>query len=559
MTTRLTALAATAVLVTGCSATPDIGRTAPSAPVTQPSGAAPSNPNTATAQIDGMTVKASMPDGAAPSGETLTVAASPAEIPAAGAQVAAAQTARVRLGDDGAQPTKPIALTFDLSGKPELAEKFSDTVIPVVESASDTGDEAHDLLRATWDPATKSVTATTTHLSDFRLGAIDLGKVADGLASAYRALRGTTDSACKDKSEITVSGTRYTLTATNHGPVAGCLRESGGGVAVDFSNATQQFYRVTSEPRGTWSTTDWPTVNSVGGWFTSLLGNQKSSNLLAAKGTGRVAFSAGVKQAELTLRMDPAAIQAATIVTGLEMLTGMRPSKVGTTTQVPKSLELATSVTKVITCIQQGLEIGLTPGKAFSNDELRSTLSTSGGCVNDVREAVAEESKKQAISTVGTVLTLLGDLPDRLASGVTGALGELTGDDTLNFALTSVAPSTTTRPAAEGSTTIDRIEAFSWAYDKVGDDTYTIPRNGPATVYIQFKSYAGTKQVRGGCTSTITVTGGGTSKTKTTENCDSYDPGTYFELKNRGVYTFTIVVTQDGGGSFTATKTVTLR
>lgn len=558
---KLLSIAAAVALVAACSSTPSKPVSAPTpTPTPTISAAAPSDKNSATAQVDGMTVKAAMPDGAAPSDESLTVAASSTEIPAAGAQVAGAKTVRVRLGASGAQPAKPITLTFDLSDKPDLASKFSDTVIPVVESSSDTSEEASDLFRATWDPATKTVTTTTPHLSDFRLAAIDLSKVADGLAAAYRNVRGETTSLCRDKSEVKVKETTYTLTATTPGPAAGCLREVNGGVGIDFTNATQQFYAVTSVPKGAWSSSDRPNVSNVAARLASALGTFKVSDLLLGRGTGRLTFGPDVRQATIKLTADPAAVQAATILAGVEMFTGMKA--VGAVNKtLPKMLEQGQALADVSTCLDQALTFAESkPGDDVTLDEFRRAMTTSLGCVSTGTEAIVKNSiVDQAMNTLGTVFTLLGDLPSQLAATVTGAIGEVVGEGTLNFALTSTAPSTSTKPAVEGPTTIDRIEAFSWAYDKVGADTYTIPRNGPATVYIQFKSYAGDKQVSGGCRSTITVNGGGTTKTKTTDNCDSSNPGTYFELRNRGVYTFTISVAQTAGGTFTATKTVTLQ
>ncbi|WP_139058021.1 hypothetical protein [Tsukamurella pseudospumae] len=557
---QLLAMTAVITLVAGCSATPAKQAAAPTPPAsTTASTAALTDANSATGKVDGVTVRASMPDGAAPSGEKLSVAASSTEIPAAKAQVDGVKTVRVRLGDSGAQPTKPITLTFDLSGKPELAAKFSDTVIPVVESVSEDGDAA-DLVRATWDPAGRTVTATTTHLSDFRLGAIDLGKVADGFAAAYRYIRGDSTSSCRASSEVKIKDTTYTLTATTPGPVAGCLTNAGGAVAVDFTNATQQFYAVTSTPKGAWTSTVRPDLSNLAARLASALGNAKISDLLTGRGTGRLTFGPGTTRATINLRADPAALQAATIITGLEMLTGMRAVG-GVVKAAPAILDSGTDLSTVSTCLGQALDFAdAKPGQKVTLDEFRRAMSTSSGCASAAIEAGAKNSiVKQAYSTLGTVFAITGDLPSQLAATVTGAIGEVVGDNSLDFALTSSAPSTSVKPSAEGPTTIDRVQVDTWAYDKVGPDTYTIPRGGPATVYFQWKAFSGSAETRGDCESTITVTGGGTTKTKITSNCGSYNPGTYFELRNRGTYTATITIVQKGGGTTTATKTVTLQ
>jgi hypothetical protein len=44
-----------------------------------------------------------------------------------------------------------------------------------------------------------------------------------------------------------------------------------------------------------------------------------------------------------------------------------------------------------------------------------------------------------------------------------------------------------------------------------------------------WKSFAGADQIRSGCTSTVRIEGPGTSESKDSSNCDSYNPGTYLQ------------------------------
>lgn len=135
--------------------------------------------------------------------------------------------------------------------------------------------------------------------------------------------------------------------------------------------------------------------------------------------------------------------------------------------------------------------------------------------------------------------------------------------------VTTQAPSTTTStnasttaPAPTGSSTpdktIDRVDVTSWAYDRVQGDTYVAANNNTKTLYIYWKSFAGQDQIRSGCTSTLTLSGPAGTYTKHESNCDSYDPGTYIDVKSPGTYTATVVVHQDRHGDVTGTREVTI-
>lgn len=94
---------------------------------------------------------------------------------------------------------------------------------------------------------------------------------------------------------------------------------------------------------------------------------------------------------------------------------------------------------------------------------------------------------------------------------------------------------------------IDRVDVSTWAYDRIEGDNYKADNTRQERGHL-LKSYAGEKQIRSGCTSTLEVTGPGFAKTVDSSGCDSYNPGTYVKVKSPGTYTATIRVHQDAAG-----------
>jgi hypothetical protein len=105
---------------------------------------------------------------------------------------------------------------------------------------------------------------------------------------------------------------------------------------------------------------------------------------------------------------------------------------------------------------------------------------------------------------------------------------------------------------------IDRVDVTTWAYDRVQGDTYQADNAGGKNIEVFWKSFAGSDQVRSGCSSTVRIEGPGANETKNASGCDSYDPGTYLKVRSPGVYTVTVTVRQNGQPEITAQRTVTI-
>jgi hypothetical protein len=111
---------------------------------------------------------------------------------------------------------------------------------------------------------------------------------------------------------------------------------------------------------------------------------------------------------------------------------------------------------------------------------------------------------------------------------------------------------------AAASVGVDRIELSTWAYDRVEGNTYVVDDTGKKNLYVYVNSFAGDKEVRGGCQTTITVTGPGFSQTETTESCFVGNPGTRFMTPSPDEYLVTATVAQQGRADITSQVTVAI-
>lgn len=111
---------------------------------------------------------------------------------------------------------------------------------------------------------------------------------------------------------------------------------------------------------------------------------------------------------------------------------------------------------------------------------------------------------------------------------------------------------------AQAAPVIDRIDISTWAYDRIDGDSYTADNNGGKSLTVYWKSFAGSEQVRSGCTSTVEIVGPMLSESKNHDGCDSYNPGTTLKTRIPGVYKVTVTVRQAGLPDITADRDVTI-
>ncbi|WP_156744486.1 hypothetical protein [Mycobacterium sp. E740] len=450
----------------------------------------------------------------------------------------------------GGKPATPVTLQFDLSGDPQLANAFKDEVKPVVRSMSDgDGGAATDLLRATWDRGSKTVTATTNHLSIFQVIATNVRIVGSAVTDAWKQVGGQANSSCRGKSEATIGAVKLTLTPSKAGPVAGCLRDAGGGaVAVELTNGTRQYYGVTSSPAGQFSN---PPLLGGDDVIASWLRQNSSgrADLLTPRSSGRLVLPAGTGSGTIHLDVDPVLLQMKTLLAAVGMvgldgdavLSALKDSKEG--------WDCFTTMAKA--------PASVIPGNV---SDFRQTLTELAQCgLSAADKAVMD--RNYVLHRMGVAISLLTTLPDQFLANVTGAIGEVSGDNHLTFTLSEHIPTSTSQSGPIGQSTgeaINRIDVTTWAYDRVEGDTYVADNTGAKKIEVFWKSFAGAEQVRSGCKSTVQIEGPATSEFKEVSGCDSYNSGSYLNAHSPGVYTVTVTVHQDGQPEITAQRTVTI-
>lgn len=434
----------TASWVTGCSSvhqTADSTATATATPSRAPSPSALIGPNGATVEItlSGMRATATAPAGVSDPGVPLTISrgSQPHGQPFAAA-VAASAPVSITLGS-GLQPKQPIELRFDLSADPQLAGAFSDSVKPVIRSVSGADGSVIDLLPAAWDPATRTVSAATDHLSVFQVIAADLGKVVDTIRGVL--LPGTTSGpSCTGSSQLTIGSISYTLSASKpDAPVTGCLRDAGAGaVGVDFANSSSQFYGLTSSPAGTFTN---PTpLNSNDQLAVWLFGDK--NGLLTPRSGGQLVLPAGTTTATINVDVNPVALQLNSILTGLGML-GIDGDQLVTVFQNSRS---------AWDCALTAMNAVQLPKDAYqARDQYGSVaqclLAGIGAAGGPISSAAGADPAYlgDVVHRTGVALSLVTTLPDQFFANIAGAIGEVTGKNHLEFTLNGQRPTAPAR------------------------------------------------------------------------------------------------------------------
>ena len=400
-----------------------------------------------TGRTGAIPVTATAPAGVADAGTQMKLlsvgASSQTQVPA---MVASATPVMVTLGSNE-QPKTPIVLNFDLSDQPQLYEKFTDTVRPVV-LVND--EHTSDLLQPEWNPVSKVLTVTTDHLSTFTIIAADVGKsLTDAATQVWKTPAGGLDSPCEDKSELKVGSETVTLTPSTSGVIAACLRDTDTGIAVDFTSGSAQYYQVSADPVGQF-TNGQPLAGSEQ-LAVALHGSAAGSGLLTPKGKGTVEFPPGTRSAQIRLDIDPAALQLATILTGLDMLGAGGDSLLYGFQSTKASYD----------CLITAYQSWTQPDDP-SVAEFTEALGEIGQCgFAGAEVAAGNRDTHQILHRMSVATSLFTTLPAQLMANIAGIAGEFNGDNHLEFVLSSTAGSHNPPPIVTSSSNPPPIDASS--------------------------------------------------------------------------------------------------
>jgi len=496
--------------------------------------------------VDGVRVQAAA--ASVDSDLELTISVGDVAAPGAEARVVATKPVSVQLEGGKAQPSAPVQLEFDLSDRPDIVAELTDTVVPVVESVSMTDRDERDMFTGKWNPATNTLTAEVTHLTDFWVSAFNVFKaIENGIGRTFEILRGDSTSPCREKSELTLDGTEYVLTAVSPGAIAGCLVDNNGSIAIDFENATGGFYAVLVAPEdigeGWVVTQPLSMADSVGSMVAGLTPNNKGA--LAGRSSGRLTLNRGVAEGDVRMMPQPHGILVKSLLSGVSMF-GI-------------DLKRFEGIPEAWDCFVTGVNVANIDNRV-TTAELNAMIGGIAQCLITAEGVQGgDKSKMAALHRLSVATALLTDLPQQLLDFIASGLQEAARDSVKDFRLRSAATqTTTTTEASPADPVIDRVDVTTWAYDRVEGDTYVADNTGAKQIEVFWKSFAGAEQIRSGCTSTVRIEGPGTSETKENSGCDSYNPGTYLKARSPGVHTVTVTVRQDGQPEITAQRSVTV-
>jgi hypothetical protein len=338
------------------------------------------------------------------------------------------------------------------------------------------------------------------------------------------------------------------LTAVSPGAIAGCLVDNNGAIAIDFENATGGFYAILVAPNdigGDWVVTQpLSMADAAGSMIVGL--TPKNKGVLAGRSSGRLTLNRGIAEGDVRMMPEPHGILVKSLLSGVSMF-GI-------------DLNQLDDVREAWDCFVTGVNVAHIDANV-TTAELNGMIGGIAQClIAAERGNGGDKAKMAALHRLSVATALLTELPVQLLDFVSSGLQEAAGDAVKDFRLRSSAPPTNTGTTDTPSTdpVIDRVEVSTWAYDRVEGDTYVADNTGAKQIEVFWKSFAGADQVRTGCTSTVRIEGPGTSETKDSSNCDSYDPGTYVKARHPGVYTVTVMVRQAAQPEITVQRTVTI-
>lgn len=456
----------------------------------------------------------------------------------------------VRLPHD-AQPAQPLTVTFDFTGAtpPRSGDGFVPAVIAIGEG---TGEP--EILASQWDSASSTLTAKTEHLSGFFPASIDLGGIAQGFGNAVNGFLGLQSAkpACVG-SELKVDEVTYRLSPETVPAGWPCLSRNGSAISIDLKSNSPNAWIVRSEP----PTTDMGVeVEPDVGYainqtayhtvFADVIGN---GTLLLPGATTHLHFAPDSPPRTVVLHLDPGASLLSGLLVGMQAL-------------FPKAALL--DIPGMVDCLKPlKLDFESDPPGTSIGANLQPVLNcvttTAGRLSTKPEGGVAVTAAQIAAKSLGAVLSMGPGLVTQFAATLRGLADEVSGKRTETITVISDQPTAPERGAGNSPTlAIDRVDVSTWAYDRVQGDTYQADRTGGKKIEVFWKSFAGDKQVRSGCKSTVRIQGPGTDQTKDESHCDSYEPGTYLQARHPGVYTITVTVLQGGQPAIAAQRTVTI-
>jgi hypothetical protein len=267
------------------------------------------------------TVTASAASGVAPSGTTVSMQTVATSLPpdAGKALNATGDSIQISLNEGAVQPVSPVELTFVVDAA-KAQEAISKGDAPVVLSQSANG--TTELLAGSYDAATHTITATTTHFSSLFPSWFDPAKFFSEVVDSTKQLLGVGSPRpdCVGKSAVS-QGVTYTVSSVTGDVAWPCISGDDSQLKLTLYSNSSLVYRVRTTPAT--SGTPAPELNLTGIAATTIYKElfaryANKESVLPASGSVDFAFDPYNPPQDGALLSEPTLAMVAVLVLGLE-------------------------------------------------------------------------------------------------------------------------------------------------------------------------------------------------------------------------------------------------
>lgn len=395
-----------------------------------------------------------LPAKAAPAGAKLTLAKGSNPLPSEARAVLKSLTPPVQISLSGDQPLQPAMVSAHLDTAPVDAS----TVYLVTEATSTSPVQ---LVPATWDAASGTISAPMSHFSVAFFGSIDVASILDQLKTVFTSTLnlGSPRPDCAGRS-VTRNGTTYTLpsvyTGKGDGVVWPCLHVVGDKISVELKSNTGLPYRVRVSPKAAVAygpTLDIGAAAVLAGYRNLVTNAPYSESLLIPGSSVTYKFTPADLPGTIQAKVDVGSHLALSTLWAVQFVLTVFHIDV-------KLLDQA----DVLKCLGDAVDAagmtGTQPGAAPMAALMKSVISCTGPVVKATGGALT--------GVAGAVLSVLGGGAGLAVAGLQGAIRTATGTDLTTLKIGTVKPASLNSSAFVGD----------WF---VHGGTMTIRSNGTAT------------------------------------------------------------------------------
>ncbi|NIL82504.1 hypothetical protein [Rhodococcoides kroppenstedtii] len=339
---------------------------------------------------------------------------------------------------DDAQPDGSLGLSFDLSRDSRFANVGE--AVPAVVALSE-GDAQVEVLRSTWDASSRTLEATTDHLSKFWPALLDPKAVTDRMSGAALGFleQASPRPDCVGRT-AEIGTTTYSLDPPFTAEHWLCLRENAGAVSIDVISNSPNGWTVQSVPaflahrpvvdRGLTGLIDLTAFETV---FPNAYGD---GSYVAPEGSTTLDYAPDLPPQRLTLQLDPGMSLLRSLLLGVQALYPSIPLG---------AVDDAAACTEILDAAREAMEpTGVGAGNLRREVSDCLSLSTGSG------KATKKEARFDASRL--SILTMVPDALTALTANVRGAVAPFLGQDAYTV---NVRTSQNAAPVAASNATLD--------------------------------------------------------------------------------------------------------